>query len=392
MLPLSRYRVLDLTLARAGPTAVRTLADWGADVIRIEPPTTGNATDVTGARLGPDYQNLHRNKRSLTIDLKSTDGHALFLRLAELADIVVENFRVDVKHRLNIDYEAVKRVNPAIIYASISGFGQQGPYRSRPGVDQIVQGSSGLMSITGEPGGGPMRAGIAISDTTAGMFLGQGILLALVHRLQTGEGQWVHTSLLEGMLAKLDFQGARYTMAGETPVQEGNNHPTNSPMGVFDTKDGQVNLAASTNKMFRAFCARMNVPELAQDARYRTPASRLENRHELWARLNALTSTYPTAELVEAMNAIGCPCGPIYTVAEAFDDEQARFLEMQRPVSHNKLGSFNLIRSPINLTAFERPATFERPGPDAGEHSAEILREFGLSAEEIDELFANKII
>ncbi len=236
MLPLSHVRVLDLTIARAGPSAVRLLADWGADVIKVEPPRS--AGSVTGARHGADEQNLHRNKRGLTIDLKHPDGHALFLELAAAVDVVVENFKVEVKHRLRVDYDALKAVNPSIIYASISGFGQDGPYAERGGVDQIVQGMSGLMSITGEPGRGPMRVGIAISDTSAGMFLGQGILLALLHRERTGEGQWVHTSLLEAMLAKLDFQGARYTMSGEVPEQQGNDHPYQIPMGTFPAADG----------------------------------------------------------------------------------------------------------------------------------------------------------
>jgi crotonobetainyl-CoA:carnitine CoA-transferase CaiB-like acyl-CoA transferase len=256
-LPLAGYTVLDLTLARAGPTAVRLLADWGANIIRIEPPAS---SERMAGRDTPDSQNLHRNKRGLIINLKSEEGLALFMKLAAQADIIVENFRKDVKHRLGIDYESVKKINPAIIYASISGFGQEGPYSERPGVDQIVQGTSGLMSVTGEPGQGPMRVGIAISDTTAGMFLGQGILLALLHREKTGEGQWVHTSLLEAMLCKLDFQGARYTMNGEIPGQEGNNHPYVSPMGVFNTADGKVNLAASSNKMFKAVVLALGIP------------------------------------------------------------------------------------------------------------------------------------
>ncbi|MEJ2087224.1 MAG: CaiB/BaiF CoA-transferase family protein, partial [Gammaproteobacteria bacterium] len=243
--PLAHLKVLDLTIARAGPTAVRLLADWGADVIKIEQPRAGGG-GVTGARLGADEQNLHRNKRSVTLNLKDPDGHRIFMDLARDADIVVENFKADVKHRLAVDYESVRAVNPAIIYASISGFGQEGPYGERAGVDQIVQGLSGLMSITGEPGSGPWRVGIAISDTSAGMFLGQGILMALLHRERTGEGQWVHTSLLEEMMNKLDVQGARYTMSGEIPQQQGNNHPYQVPMGTFRSKDGLVNLAASS--------------------------------------------------------------------------------------------------------------------------------------------------
>lgn len=389
-LPLSNYTVLDLTLARAGPTAVRMLADWGANVIRIEPPPNPDSKggDVTGGRDSPDFQNLHRQKRGLGLNLKSDEGRRVFMKLAEQADIIVENFRMEVKYRLGVDYESVRQVNPSIIYASISGFGQEGPYSKRPGVDQIVQGTSGLMSITGEPGQGPMRVGIAISDTSAGMFLGQGILMALLHRERTGEGQWVHTSLLEAMLCKLDFQGARYTMKREIPEQEGNNHPTNSPMGVFDAADGKINLAASTNKMFKAFCEVMAVPELAEDERYSSARGRVQYRHELWETMNEITSRYPTRDLVEKLNAVGCPCGPIYNVGEAFEDEQARFLKMAKPVSHKTLGDFELVRSPINMSAFPTTDRFESAAPGLGEHSEDILKEIGFSDEEIAQLRA----
>ena len=385
-LPLVCYTVLDLTLARAGPTAVRLLADWGANVIRIEPPPTSSTGDVTGGRHGPDSQNLHRNKRGITINLKSDEGRDLFMTLAKKADVIVENFRMEVKFRLGVDYESVRKVNPSIIYASISGFGQDGPYSKRPGVDQVIQGTSGLMSITGEPGQGPMRVGIAISDTSAGMFLGQGILLALLHREKTGEGQWVHTSLLESMLCKLDFQGARYTMGREIASQEGNNHPTNSPMGVFDTSDGKVNLAASTNKMFRAFCEKMQVPEWAEDERFKNPRDRVKHRHELWSKMNAITVKETTAEFVLKMNEVGCPCGPIYNIGEAFEDEQVKFLKMELPVSHATLGEFNLVRSPINMSAFAAAESFDRPGPELGEHTEEVLKEMGLTEDEINML------
>ncbi|MEX2489364.1 MAG: CaiB/BaiF CoA-transferase family protein, partial [Pseudomonadales bacterium] len=256
----------------------------------------------------------------------------------------------------------------------------------------IVQGTSGLMSITGEPGGGPMRVGIAISDTSAGMFLGQGILMALLHRERTGEGQWVHTSLLEAMLCKLDFQGARYTMKREIPEQEGNNHPTNSPMGVFDAADGQINLAASTNKMFRAFCEAMEVPELAEDERFKSSKGRVQYRHELWETMNEVTGRHPTRELVDKLNAVGCPCGPIYNVGEAFEDEQARYLKMAKPVSHKTLGDFELVRSPINMSAFPTTERFDSAAPEPGEHSEEILKEMGLSGAEIEQLRAARAI
>ena len=395
-LPLARYRVLDLTIARAGPVAVRLLADWGADVIRIEPPAAGGAegvgNSVTGARNGADEQNLHRNKRSLAIDLKSTGGAALFRQLVLQADVVVENFRADVKARLGIDYASLKSVNPRIILASISGFGQDGPYSLRPGVDQIIQGTSGLMSITGEPGHGPMRVGVAISDTSAGMFLGQGILLALLHREHTGEGQWVHTSLLEAMLSKLDFQGARYTMSGEVPDQQGNFHPTQVPMGTFEASDGLVNIAASSGKMWMNFCATLNAEHLAKDARYADGRQRARNREQLNADMNTVTRRFTTPELVERLNAVGVPCGPIYNIGQAFEDEQVQHLRMTRTAAHPRLGNINLVRSPVNLSSHPFPERFHHAAPDVGEHGSEVLRELGFDDATIAALQAAKAI
>ena len=395
-LPLARYRVLDLTIARAGPVAVRLLADWGADVIRIEPPASGGAegvgNSVTGARNGADEQNLHRNKRSLAIDLKSTGGAALFRQLVLQADVVVENFRADVKARLGIDYASLKSVNPRIILASISGFGQDGPYSLRPGVDQIIQGTSGLMSITGEPGHGPMRVGVAISDTSAGMFLGQGILLALLHREHTGEGQWVHTSLLEAMLSKLDFQGARYAMSGEVPDQQGNFHPTQVPMGTFEASDGLVNIAASSGKMWMNFCATLNAEHLAKDARYADGRQRARNREQLNADMNTVTRRFTTPELVGRLNAVGVPCGPIYNIGQAFEDEQVKHLRMTRPAAHPRLGDINLVRSPVNLSSHPFPERFHHAAPDVGEHGSEVLRELGFDDATIAALQSTKAI
>ncbi|MCY4058743.1 MAG: CoA transferase, partial [Gammaproteobacteria bacterium] len=319
--PLAGYTVLDLTIARAGPTAVRLLADWGADVIKIEaPPAVGGA--MTGARRGPDEQNLHRNKRSLCINLKDPKGHALFMTLAAKTDVIVENFRAEVKHRLKVDFESVKAVNESIVYASISGFGQDGPYSKRPGVDQIVQGMSGLMSITGEPGRGPMRVGIAISDTAAGMFLGQGILLALLHREKTGEGQWVHTSLLEAMLNKLDFQGARYTMLGDVPGQQGNDHPTATPMGAFRCKDGHVNIAAPSDRMWKSFCEAVGADSLLADERYDSVRKRRAAKAALNMEIERAIADFPVEEVVEKLNAAGVPCGAIGDVRGGFENPQ----------------------------------------------------------------------
>ena len=387
-LPLSRYTVLDLTIARAGPSAVRLLADWGANVIKIEatPGQGRTPANVTGARHGPDEQNLHRNKRGLTIDLKNPDGNALFMDLVTKADVVAENFRADVKHRLGIDYESVRKVNPRIIYASISGFGQEGPYSDRPGVDQIVQGTCGLMSVTGIPGQGPVRAGIAISDTAAGMFLGQGILLALLHRELTGEGQWVHTSLLESMLSKIDFQGARYTMNHEVPEQQGNDHPVAVPMGTFQSKDGLVNIAASSGKMFANFCKVTGAEHILENPKFADPGERRKHKAELKQEVNETSRKFTTAELVEKLNAVGVPCGPIYDIGEAFEDEQAKFLKMTKLAHHKDLGDINLIRSPINLSLFPHTSEFHRAAPDPGENREEVLRDFGYDDDEVHRL------
>lgn len=384
-LPLARYTVLDLTIARAGPVAVRLLADWGANVIRVEPPASDGSLPLA-MRRGSDEQNLHRNKRSLCLDLKSESGARVLRRLIERSDVVVENFRSEVKQRLGLSYEQVRAVNPRTVLASISGFGQDGPYGGRPGVDQVVQGVSGLCSVTGEPGRGPVRVGIAISDTTAGMFLGQGILLALLHREQTGHGQWVHTSLLEGMLNKLDFQAARYTMDGEVPGQQGNFHPTNVPMGMYPARDGLVNIAASSPKMWTALCRALQADALASHPDFQTPEARVVHRRQVDAAVGELTRQFATSDLVERLNAVGVPCGPIHDIGQAFEDPQVKHLRMTRPARHAVLGSIDLLRSPINLSSVAHPEQFHHAAPDPGEHSDELLRELGYDGGAIERM------
>src|ERR1700724_4737355 len=254
-LPLSRFKVIDLTLARAGPSCVRTLADWGADVIRVEPPPDDTeAGELVGRRDGSDFQNLHRNKRAITLNLKSAEGREILLRLAEQADVVVENMRPGVTKRLGVDFESVKKRNPRIVYGSISGFGQYGPYTARPSIDQIAQGMSGIMSGTGVPGQGPVRVGVAVTDVMAGAFLAQGVLIALLDREVSGVDRWVQTSLIEAGLTLMDFQATRWTMDKKTPPHEGDYHPTNVPMGLYPTADSFLNLAATSNKNFQLFC------------------------------------------------------------------------------------------------------------------------------------------
>ena len=381
--PLSHITVLDLTIARAGPTAVRLLADWGARVIKVEPPRTKSSRSATGSRRGPDEQNLHRNKSSLALNLKEERGQEIFRTMAQQADVIVENFRSDVKFRLGVDYESIKTINPSIVYASISGFGQDGPYATRPGVDQIIQGMSGLMSVTGHPGEGPMRVGVAISDTSAGMFLGQGILLALLHRERTGEGQWVHTSLLEAMLCKLDFQGARYTMSGEIAEQQGNDHPTQVPMGTFEAKDGHVNIAAFGDVMWRRFCDALGAETLFNHPDYSSSRERVALGQQVKADMMEVTRQFSVAELVDRLNTAGVPCGPINNIGQAFEDEQVKFLKMAKPAPHPDMGSVDLVRSPINLSAFPQSEAFDRAAPDNGADSADVLASFGVSSDDI---------
>ena len=392
-LPLDNLVVIDLTVARAGPSAVRLLSDWGANVIRIDKPTKdADKAPITGATHSPDSQNLHRNKRSLSLDLKSKTGYAVFCDLVKQADIVVENFRSDVKQRLGFDYDTLAKLNPRIILGSISGFGQDGPDSNRAGVDQVIQGVCGLMSITGAPGGGPMRAGIAISDTTAGMFLGQGILLALLQRQKTGKGQWVHTSLLEAMLNKLDFQAARYVMNGENPEQEGNFHPTLVPMGMYKCKDGNINIAASTNRMFNDFCTALNAINLIENPNYQTAALRKQHREQCNRDVADVLAGFTVADLITRLNAVGVPCGPVNSVAEAFADAQVQHLNMKLQAEHRQLGTINLLRSPINLSDNPRDNKAHRPGPEPGEHSVEILKEFGYDDTKINQLISDGVV
>ncbi len=376
--------VLDLTRVRAGPTCARELADWGANVIKIdareEGGSDGSGPSDFSARHDPDFQNLHRNKRAISLDLKNKEGLAIFRRMAQKADIVLENYRPDVKNRLGIDYEALKAINPRIIYASISGFGQDGPYKDRPGVDQIAQGMSGLMSITGEEGRGPMRAGIAVGDLAAGLCAAIGVLIALHERERSGQGQWVQTSLLEALLFMLDFQGARYLMKGEIPRQAGNDHPTGAPTGTFKTRDGYINIAP-TPPMWRRFCTAIGRDDLANHPDYATPQVRRKNREQLNALVTAFTEKESTAALIEGMNGAGIPCGPVYSIDQSFADPQVKHLGIAQDVPSKALGKIKLIGQPLSLS---RTKTEMVTGaPDYGEQSDEILAEFGYSAQEI---------
>ncbi|MCC7484145.1 MAG: CoA transferase [Burkholderiales bacterium] len=390
-LPLAGFRVLDLTAHRAGPTAVRQLADWGADAIRIEAPG-GPAVDATGGRRsGPDFQNLHRNKRSLTLNLKTPEGLEIFMKLAKDADVVVENYRSSVKHRLGVDYESVKRANPRIVYGSISGFGQDGPYANRAGVDQIAQGMGGLMSITGHPGGGPVRVGIAINDTSAGLLLANAIVLALLERERSGEGQWVSTSLIEAQIFMLDFQAARYLIRGEVPGQEGNNHPTGTGTGMFESADGHINIAASGDAVWRRFCEAAGATDLLTNPGFATPAARSKHRKELNARVAEIVRQHPNDYWDKLLDKAGVPCGPINTIDKVFADPQVRHLGIARPVDHPKYGAQMVVGQPIHMSRHPQPEKLGHT-PEPGEHTEEVLSVLGYDAAGIAALRAKGVI
>ena len=380
--PLARFTVLDLTRVRAGPTAVRQLADWGANIIKIEPPENiDEAKTMGGPRHGPDFQNLHRNKRGMTLNLKADAGREAFFRMVKRADVVVENFRPDVKDRLDIGYERCKRENPGIVYASISGFGQEGPYRLRPGFDQIAQGMGGLMWITGLPGQGPVRVGVPIADLASGLYTAIGILTALLQREETGEGQWVHTSLLEAQIAMLDFQAARWLIANEVPEQAGNNHPTSIPTGVFQTRDGYINIACSGELMWQRLCDVLGAGDLYRDERFSNGEVRLTNRDVLNEHLQKYFVGRDSAHWIDALNAAGVPCGPIYRMDEMWSDPQVMHLKMSRSVNNRVMGDCDVVRNATNLSS--APDLPYRASPERGEHTDEILSEFGFSEDEI---------
>lgn len=388
---LEDLRVLDLTRVRSGPTAVRQLADWGADVIKIEQPESIEPDGALGAaRDTADFQNLQRNKRSLTLNLKTPEGLAILKKLVVDADILVENFRPDVKHRLGIDYDSLKELNPRLIYASISGFGQTGPYAKRPGFDQIAQGMGGLMSVTGAAGQGPMRVGIPIADLCAGHFCAQGILLALYEREKSGKGQWLHTSLLQSMIAMLDFQAARWTMEGKVPVQAGNNHPTSIPTGVFTTSDGHINIAVAGEATWKRFCKTLKKNDWLENENYHDASSRSIHRDALNQEINAITITQSCEYWIELFSETGVPCGGINSIDQTFADPQVQHLGITETVVSEKLGDLNLIGQPVVLD--RTPSSIRVAPPERGEQTRELLLELGFSESEIETMREQQII
>jgi crotonobetainyl-CoA:carnitine CoA-transferase CaiB-like acyl-CoA transferase len=388
---LSRFTVLDLTRVRSGPTCVRQLADWGANVIKIEtPPHLEKGEGPGGPRENADFQNLHRNKRSMTLDLKSPEGLAAFRRMVAKADVVVENFRPDVKDRLGINYEDLKKINKGIVLGSISGFGQDGPYAKRPGFDQIAQGMGGLMSITGAPGQGPMRVGIPIADLTAGLFCAIGILTALLERDVSGEGQWVSTSLLQAQIFMLDFQAARWLQMKEVAKQAGNNHPTSIPTGVFKTKDGHINIASTGQKMWEITCRCIEMPELIDHPDFSSGALRSKNRDALNAAIEAKTAGKTSAEWIDIFNKGGVPAGPIYNIDQTFADEQVKHLGIATDAKKPNGDTQTFVGQPFKLS--RTPSKIVATPPGQGQHTDEVLKEFGFADNEIAALHQAKAV
>ena len=385
---LGEYLVLDLTRVRSGPTCVRQLADWGADVIKIEAP--GDTSDMGGPRTGPDFQNLHRNKRSLTLNLKSDEGKKIFMKLAAKADVIVENFRPEVKHRLGIDYDSLAAKNEGLVYASISGFGQDGPLADRPGFDQIAQGMGGLMSITGEPGRGPMRVGIPIADLCAGLFAAQAIFIALLERAKSGKGQWVQTSLLQAQIFMLDFQASRFLMDEDIPKQAGNNHPQSIPTGVFATNDGTINIAVAGEQIWQRFVDALGKPEWKDDERFSINEARSNNREILNAEIEAITTTNSTFYWVSALNKAGVPAGEINSIDQVFDNAQVRHLGLAQDVTSHERGATKLVGQPIVMS--RTPSKIAAPSPLAGANSEDILTALHYTKEQIDILRKDGVI
>jgi crotonobetainyl-CoA:carnitine CoA-transferase CaiB-like acyl-CoA transferase len=388
---LSRFTVLDLTRVRAGPTCVRQLADWGANVIKIDAILEdAGGEQLGGPRHGADFQNLHRNKRAISLNLKDPKGLDVFNRLIAKADVVVENFRPDVKAKLGVDYESVKKINPRIVYGSISGFGQDGPYHKRPGFDQIAQGMGGLMSITGAPGEGPMRVGIPVADLTAGLFCAMGILTALLEREVSGEGQWVQTSLLQAQIFMLDFQAARWLMEKDVAQQAGNDHPTSIPTGVFKTSDGYINIATTGGRIWTRFCEALGAPELSNRPEYATGPDRSKNRKQLNAEINKYTEKKSSETWVKEFNAAGVPCGPIYSIDQVFADPQVQHLGMAQHVPNDENRHIQLVGQPFTLS--RTPSKMAARPPEFGEQTEEVLAEFGFATEEIADLRQRKVV
>jgi crotonobetainyl-CoA:carnitine CoA-transferase CaiB-like acyl-CoA transferase len=391
---LDGIRIIDFSKALAGPYCTMLLADMGAEVIKVEMPGSGDDSRGWGPPFiegeAAYFLSVNRNKKSITLNLKDPKAKEIALKIIEKADIVLESNRPGVMTKLGLDYETVKKINPGIIYCSISGFGQTGPYSKRPGFDQVIQGYGGIMGLTGEKGGGPLKVGIAVTDIATGMFAATGILTALYHRERTGQGQHVDASMLDGQVSWLTYQAGRYLASGNVPQRIGSAHPLIVPYQDFEASDGFINIAAGNDNLWKKFCAATDLSDIADDPKFATNPKRVENRDEVVAIVSKKIKTKTMQEWLDILNDAGVPCGPIYTVDQIFKDPQVLAREMLVEVDHPKCGKIQVTGSPIKLS--ETPAEITTHPPMLGEHNSSILQEFGFSEEDITKLKEDKVI
>jgi formyl-CoA transferase len=387
-LPLEGLTVIDLSRALAGPYCTMMLGDLGADIIKVEEPGNGDLS----RSWGPPFVNgesayflsINRNKRSVTLNLKNEEAKKILWRLIATGDVLVENFPPGTAERLGFGYSIVHEANPRLVYCSISGFGQSGPYRSQPAFDQILQGLGGLMSLTGEKDGPPTRVGVPIVDITSGMFAAYATMAALYSRAATGQGQQVDTSLLGSELALLTYQAGRFFATGESPERSGNRHPTIAPYEYFHTADGYVNVACGTAVQWPRFCDALGLHDFVEDARFATNKDRLAHRDELATIIEAQTTKLPTAEVVKVLEAAGVPCGPILNLQQVFEHPQVEHLGLKRTIDHPSAGPIDVVQMPFQLS--ETPGSIRKPPPLLGQHTEEVLSSIGYSSNEIETL------
>jgi crotonobetainyl-CoA:carnitine CoA-transferase CaiB-like acyl-CoA transferase len=394
--PLSKMKVLDLTQVMAGPFCCQLLADMGADVTKVEPPGTGDqARRAMGFKMkGEDtaaFIAINRNKKSITLNLKKEEGREIFYRLAQKSDVLVENYRPGVAKRLGIDYETLKEISPRLIHASISGFGQTGPYADRAGYDLIAQGMSGVMSVTGEPGGPPAKSGVPISDLSAGLFCAFGILAAYVAREEIGRGQYIDTSLFEGALAFSIWETAELWATGRVPQPFGSAHRLNAPYQALKTRDGYLNVGPNNQRLWMRFCEALGRKDLTEDRRFSTNEDRMNHREELVEELESVLKERDTDEWEKLLLEEGVPVGPIYNYKQVFEDPHTQAREMVVEMEHPVEGTVRSLGIPVKLS--ETPAEIRYPAPLLGEHTEETLaQELGYSKAHIADLRERKVI